>query len=364
MQSRFPPGIYLIDKPPGPGSTSLVRAFAEEIRAAGVRPDKLPLCHGGALDPFAEGLLLLLAGPATRLMDCLHAIPKTYEATIEWGTETDSGDGFGQPVPVPAANLSTLTFGLNPLVLNPLVLPPAALEAALREQLGWQDQVPPTHSNKRVGGERAYQKAHRGEEVTLPPSRVYLHEARWLDHRSSALPQFPLAQSPLAQSPLPQSSLPQSSLAQSSLPAAGLRSAAAPRSRLQLTCRGGYYVRSLARDLGRALGCGAHLSALRRTAIGPWLCPAAGERTLVAGDRIMPWCPARQLSEREARLVESRQPISRGTLLPPDWPLPPRFPGAEGSLPGVRALFEGRLLALLTEAGDALLPGLLLGRGL
>ena len=316
MQSAFSPGIHLVDKPPGPSSASLVRAFAEEIRAAGIRPDKLPLCHGGALDPFAEGLLLILAGPATRLMESLHAIPKSYEATIDWGTETDSGDALGKVVPTPVAVA---------LAKTPFALTPSSLDAALRDQLGWQDQVPPAHSNKRIGGERAYLKAHRGEEVTLPSSRVYLHQARWLSHHLTA---------------------------------------DGPRSRLQLSCRGGYYVRALARDLGRALGCGAHLSALRRTSIGPWACPPAGERVLIVGAQVMPWCPSRRLTAREARLVESRQSIPCGDLQAPDWPLPPDFAGATGATPIVRALREGKLLALLARAGDALHPHVLLGQGM
>ena len=195
-----------------------MRALATQAEAEGGRGKKLSICHGGTLDPFAEGLLLLLVGPATRLMDFLHPIPKTYEAEVVWGAETDNGDLHGR----------ILREG------SPAALTPAALDAALAGFLGFREQVPPAHSNKRVDGERAYVKAHRGEAVELPPSTVYLHAAEWLSH---ALPR---------------------------------------RSRLRLTCKGGYYVRALARDLGRTLGCGAHLGKLRRTAIGPWLDPGPG----------------------------------------------------------------------------------------
>src|SRR5436305_12910710 len=85
------PGIYLVHKPVGQTSFALVQAFMEEVRASGLRRDKLPACHGGALDPFAEGLLLILAGQATRLMDLLHPVPKTYVAEVPWARETDSG---------------------------------------------------------------------------------------------------------------------------------------------------------------------------------------------------------------------------------------------------------------------------------
>lgn len=300
------PGLYLVHKPVGPSSASLVRDFAEEIRAAGIRPDKLPLCHGGALDPFACGLLLLLAGPATRLMDFLHPIPKAYEACVAWGAETDTGDAGGAIVA--SADASALT--------------PERLDAALAAQLGWRDQVPPAHSNKRIGGERAYRKAFRGEPVDLPPSRVYLHEARWLSHDLTG---------------------------------------PAPRSRLSLVCRGGYYVRSLARDLGRSLGCPAHLTSLRRTSIGPWPDPAPGTRTLIAGDSLLPWCPSRQVSAREADTLAARRPIPEGPVDPPSWSLPPDFPAPDAP---IRALYAGSLVALLRADAASLHPAILLGAGL
>src|SRR5438067_9224923 len=136
------PGIYLVHKPVGQTSFALVQAFMEEVRASGLRRDKLPACHGGALDPFAEGLLLILAGQATRLMDLLHPVPKTYVAEIAWGVETDNGDLLGR------------TTG----TADPLILTPALLDKALAEFVGWRDQVPPAYSNKRIGGERAYER--------------------------------------------------------------------------------------------------------------------------------------------------------------------------------------------------------------
>src|SRR4051794_29435898 len=92
MAARIKPGIFLVHKPVGVTSFSCVRSFQEEMG------DAMRSCHGGTLDPFAEGLLLLLAGPATRLMDLLHAVPKTYVTEIAWGLETHSGDLLGTPV--------------------------------------------------------------------------------------------------------------------------------------------------------------------------------------------------------------------------------------------------------------------------
>ncbi len=283
------PGLYLVHKPVGLSSFDVVREFQREVREAGL--DKLALGHGGTLDPFAEGLLLVLAGQATRLMELMHPLPKTYLATVAWGAETDTCDPLGLVVaegPAPA---------------------PEVLEGALAAFLGWTGQVPPATCAKKIAGESAYKKAHRGEAVDLPASRVYLHEAAWAGH-----------------------DLPRASV-------------------LRLTCRGGFYVRSLARDLGRALGCPAHLAALARTAIGPWCDPGAGGRVLVQGRDLVPWCPARELDEQEADHLLHGRPIAVGQVLGPSWPLPAGFPDPQAP---VRGLHQGRLVALLRERDGAL----------
>ena len=297
------PGLSLAHKPLGATSFSLVQAFATQAAAArgGKRP---PVCHGGTLDPFAHGLLLLLLGPATRLFPFLHSVPKTYVAEVVWGAETDTGDAGGKVVA--CGDTGALT--------------PERLKAALEAHLGWQQQVPPATSAKKVGGEPAYKKAHRGEAVELPPSRVYLHAARWLSHR------------------LPHAST------------------------LELTCRGGYYVRALARDVGRQLGCGAHLVGLHRTAIGPWQDPGPGSTPLfVGGKALLPWLPSRPLDDAEKGLLKRGEALPRGRLLPPPWPLPPGFPPAE---PHVRALHQDKLVALLRPEGEQLLPEVALTGGL
>lgn len=288
------PGIYLVHKPAGATSFSLVQAFMEQVRLSGLRRDKLPVCHGGVLDPFAEGLLLLLAGQTTRLMDLLHPIPKTYVAEIAWGAESDSGDLLGQ---------MTKTS-------KPLIVTEEQLELALPQFLGWRDQVPPATSNKRIGGERAYLKAHRGEDVTLPPSRVYLHAARWLSH-----------------------DLPRTST-------------------LELVSRGGYYVRSLARDLGRVTGAFGHLTKLRRTAIGPWSDPGpAAGAPVVRGAQLYPWCPSVEVSAEELALLRAGQGLELRPVSAPQWPLPAGFPDPEAP---IRALLDGSIVAMLRERGGRL----------
>ena len=315
------PGIYLAHKAVGETSFSLVQHLMEEVRLSGLRRDKLPVCHGGVLDPFAEGLVLLLAGQATRLMELLHPIPKTYLAEIRWGTETDSGDLLGQMTKTSESPQPTA----------------GQLEAALPRFLGWQDQVPPATSNKRIDGERAYLKAHRGEEVVLPPSRVYLHTARWVSH-----------------------DLPRSST-------------------VELVTRGGYYVRAFARDLGRLVGAFGHLTKLSRTAIGPWsdpgrpaapgpqqggtplregaTPPARGETRpsrwgeAVRGAQLYPWCASVEVSARELDLLRAGRGLALRPPRPPSFRLPEGFPDPEAPL---RALLDGGIVAMLRERDGAL----------
>ena len=123
------------------------------------------------------------------------------------------------------------------------------------------------------------------------------------------------------------------------------------RSTLRLTCRGGFYVRSLARDLGRALGCGAHLTALRRTAIGPWMDPGEGREHLLTGADLLPWCPSRLLSDVEADHLAHGRAIPVGESRSPDWPMPAGFPDPCAPL---RGLHDGHLVALLRPAEDGL----------
>lgn len=298
---RLEPGIYLVHKPVGVTSFSVVQGFLKEAAAQGGRP--LKLCHGGTLDPFAEGLLLILVGQATHLMDRLHQAPKRYLAELQWGRETDTGDAGGKTV-----------FGQDPSGLTP-----DALNAALVPFLGWTEQVPPATSAKKLGGEPAYRKAHRGETVVLPPSKVFLQEAHWHSH-----------------------DLPRASW-------------------LSLTCRGGFYVRSLARELGRALGCGAHLSRLSRPAIGPWEDPPQGERVWIHGQGLLPWYPSRTLSDAELGALRQGAFVSAEPLQRAPWPFPRGFPPAE---PAVRLFHHKKWVALGSVQEGALRPDLFLRGGL
>jgi len=193
-------GLLLVDKPAGLTSHDLVdvcrRAYGE--RSVG---------HLGTLDPFATGLLLLLFGRATRLATFISAEPKVYEATIRFGTETDTDDLTG--IPVRTAPLPR----------------PVDIEEAIIALTGDLDQVPPAFSAKHVSGGRAYAAARRGQPAALTAVRVRVD--RW-----------------------------------------DVRAIREDSADLTVTCSTGTYVRALARDLGRHAGSGAHLTALRRTRIG------------------------------------------------------------------------------------------------
>lgn len=286
------PGIHLVHKPIGLTSFSVVQSCIASLGdQRGQRRTKI--CHGGTLDPFAHGLLLILVGQATKLFDHLHAVPKTYEATVRWGTETDNGDPLGR-----------VTFQGDASRLSP-----PQLNDAVNTFVGWHDQIPPATSAKRIAGERAYEKAHRGEPVDLPPSRVYLHEATWLRH-----------------------DLPHTS-------------------RLRIVARGGYYVRSLARDLGRLLHCGAHLSDLHRTCIGPWTDPGPDRRVQLHARDLLPWAPLRVLTDFEVGELRQDRSIPVRELLAPDWNLPAGFPDPAAS---VRGFHLGKLAFLLRPADGQL----------
>jgi len=230
-------GVYLEWKAVGDTSHAVVRRYLDG-QPPGVRP--LKVMHGGALDPFAEGLLPILVGPMVRCFPLLHALPKVYRATVVWGAETDTGDAQGRVV----ASAPPPQVGLE------------RLNEVLQQQVGWRDQVPEAFSNQRIDGERAWEKARRGESVALAPRRVYLHRAVWSAHHEGT-------------------------------------------SELELECLGGYYVRALARDLGRALGSAAHLRSLTRVSVGAWARPAQGEATFIPLDQALPWLEVRVLSDEE-----------------------------------------------------------------
>jgi tRNA pseudouridine55 synthase len=202
-----PDGLLLVDKPAGVSSHDMVLAARRAVRERRIG-------HAGTLDPFATGLLVLLVGRATRLLPHLPGEPKVYEATIVFGSATDTDDLGGTVVataPVPTRR---------------------AIRDALPALTGPLQQVPSAYSAKRVDGRRAYDLARAGVAVELAPSAITVHEWEILGE--------------------------------------GGHDEAVSELAVRVTCSGGTYVRALARDLGRAVGSAAHLRALRRVASGPF----------------------------------------------------------------------------------------------
>lgn len=198
-------GVLVCDKAAGMTSHDVV---ARVRRLAGQRR----VGHGGTLDPPATGVLVLALGRATRLLPFLPTEPKRYLATVAFGAETDTLDAAG-----------TVTATADAAAVDE-----AALRAAMAGFVGPQEQVPPMVSAIKVGGERLYAKARRGEQVERAPRPIVVHALELLG--------FSAGERPLAT--------------------------------VEVVCSGGTYIRSLAADLGRAVGTLAHLAGLRRTAVG------------------------------------------------------------------------------------------------
>ena len=212
--------------------------------------------HGGTLDPLATGLLALLVGETTRATERLHSAPKVYDALVRFGSETATDDREGEATrsAAPPADASSVEGGLVPL-------------------RGAISQVPPVYAAVKVGGRTAYSRARSGETVELAARQVQVHRLEMTEWNP-------------------------------------------PDARLFIVCGSGTYVRSIARDLGRALGSAAHLAALRRLAIGALdvadaigidALRAAGRDAAVARLRVMDdetlVLPRRYLDESAGKLV-------------------------------------------------------------
>jgi tRNA pseudouridine55 synthase len=243
--------------------------------------------HLGTLDPFATGLLPLALGEATKLAQFLVDEPKTYVAVLKLGVETDTQDLTGQ-----------VTAESDEL--------PSADEIyrAAGSFVGKIDQVPPMYSAVHHQGERLYKLARRGETVEAAPRKVVIHR---LEIQDIALPQITL----------------------------------------RVECSKGTYIRTLAHDLGRALGCGAHLVGLNRLVVGPFrleeamplemiekkVDPEQMQRYLIPLAACLPGFKAVPVDGLQARR------LSQGQAVP--WPEPGQAEGEK-----VRVVADGSLVAV------------------
>jgi tRNA pseudouridine55 synthase len=235
-------GLILVDKPAGPSSFAVLR---------GLRPALgRKLGHAGTLDPFATGLLLIVAGRATRLATYLSGVDKAYEAVVQFGAVSTTLDPEGE---IMAGGPQTDA---------------AAVAAAARGLVGEIVQAVPAASAVKVDGERAYARMRRGEAVAPPPRRVTIHR---LD-----VERF---------------------------------DAATQRATIVVDCSKGTYIRQVAADLGTATGAGAYCLELRRTQVGRFSVADAGSPDEVSAEPFgrwyrsaadaLPHLPARALDDSE-----------------------------------------------------------------
>ena len=197
-------GLLVVDKPLGVSSMDVVR----QVRRAG---GHVKTGHAGTLDPLATGVLICCIGRATRAVGALMGMTKVYAADVDLSafTNTDDAEGERQPVEVE--------------------YPPSAeqVRAALHQLTGEVEQTPPAYSAIKIGGQRAYKLARKGEDVIMPSRTVRIDRIDLVRYDWPALS-------------------------------------------IIVTCGKGTYIRSLGRQIGQILGTGGYLTALRRTAIGPY----------------------------------------------------------------------------------------------
>ncbi|TML01825.1 MAG: tRNA pseudouridine(55) synthase TruB [Actinobacteria bacterium] len=281
MADRAPSGLLLVDKPHGITSHD---AVSRVRRSLGIRK----VGHSGTLDPLATGLLVMGVGRGTRLLRFLSEFPKLYEGTGVLGVETTTLDAEGDVVRE-----------------APVAVTEPELRAALASFVGDIEQAPPAYSAVKVGGERSYKAARRGEAVDSPSRRVHVY-------------------------------------------AFNVRRFDPPRFDFRVRCSGGTYVRSLVADVGHALECGAHVTALRRTAVGPFgveeARPPHDPGPLLPLERAVEHLAAVTLHEEEARVA------AHGSILGPA--------GIEGPY---RALApDGRLVGIYRDEGTKAVPEVIL----
>ena len=201
--------IIFVDKPSGMTSFGAVarvrRVLSEQVG------HKVKVGHTGTLDPFATGLLILLAGKATKRAPELTKLDKVYEATIRLGATSTTGDPEGE-----------ITINVE----NPDIAA-SRIEEVLHTFVGEIEQCPPRFSAIKINGQRAYKLARAGKEVEIPTRKVHIYSIDLLDY-------------------------------------------APPYLKIRTHVSSGTYIRTLAEDIGQALGCGAYTTELRRTKIADY----------------------------------------------------------------------------------------------
>lgn len=224
-----PDGLVVVDKPAGWTSHDIV---AKSRGLLGTRK----VGHAGTLDPDATGVLLLGVGRATKLLRFLSPLGKAYIGEVRLGTETSTLDAAGEVTAV--HDMSAVTF--------------AQIEAAAARFVGDIEQIPPMVSAVKIGGRRLHELAREGKEIDRPPRPVTIRSLAVLPGPDGDPGVFTMA----------------------------------------VECSSGTYIRTLAADIGHALGGGAHLRSLRRTAVGPYTLADAVALEQVGPDAVRPMTEA------------------------------------------------------------------------
>ena len=255
---------------------------------------KIKVGHAGTLDPFASGVLVVCVGPATRLADYVQSQPKRYAAEVTLGATSATDDPEGPITPTPSAG----------------PVSEARVRDVLDRFVGRIMQVPPAHSAVHVDGRRAYKLARKGDRVDLPPRPVTIH-------------------------------------------AIELVRCDAARLELDVRCGSGAYIRSLARDIGAALGVGGYCSRLVRTAVGDFRVEdAIGPDDLDPQRHLLPASLAVAAMPRVTAAAPDREQLARGRAIHIQQ-TPPAPAGSEIAVIDA----DGRLLAVATlDAANTLRP--------
>ena len=278
-------GVLVVDKPAGMTSHDVVD---EARRKLGTKK----VGHAGTLDPDATGVLVLGVGRATRLLSFSQVAPKRYRARVRFGVTTSTQDASGEVLEERVAS-----FTEHELI------------STLAKLTGEIEQVPPMVSAVKIGGERLYKKARRGEEIERRPRSVTIYSLELVD-----------------------------------------LDATNETAELEVVCSAGTYVRTLAHDIGEVLGCGAHLAALRRTASGGFTESDAIPLEAVDRSRLRPIgdavreLPRVEVDETTARAVRHGRALSVTSAVSLDL--------EEGAM--VALFFSESLLGVYVRRGDDL----------
>jgi tRNA pseudouridine55 synthase len=294
-------GLAVVDKPPGFTSHDVV-GFCRK------RFGQKRIGHAGTLDPDATGVLIVAFGRVTRLLQFVTGMTKSYEAEVVLGVATATLDAGGEV---------TGRWDQRHVTL-------ADARRAAAGFVGTTMQVPPMVSAVKVGGRRLHQLARAGVEVERPPRQITVTRFEvelGADSRSRSRPEEPVARRPVGGGPV---------------------------LRVRIDCSSGTYVRVLAADLGAALGGGAYVSWLRRTAVGPWTDEEAVPLDSLDGSSILPPIAALPWMDRVTVGQEAAFDVAHGKVLDE------AVIGGVGSGPWSVVSSTGELLAVYQRHGTGL----------